>query len=153
MLADRNYEQVRSPNWHPLPNSSNHANKNKQIKTTNKKTNKSKEDLPGYTTIILFPACRCGICMDSLEVPENRALSCRTRHDPSSTRVEAMIKTQGFRHGGTGGSAEASAEQIGCGWCSGWGIVGYPSLQSCINCDSGWLGDSLVWCPKGSALL
>lgn len=34
--------------------------------------------------------------MDSLEVPENRALSCRTRHDPSSTRVEAMIKTRGF---------------------------------------------------------
>lgn len=30
--------------------------------------------------------------MDSLEVPENRALSCRTRHDPSSTRVEAMIR-------------------------------------------------------------
>ncbi len=39
--------------------------------------------------------------MDSLEVPENRALSCRTRHDPSSTRVEAILKKR-FRHGGTG---------------------------------------------------
>lgn len=49
MLADRNYEQVRSPNWHPLPQSSTTPTKtNKERQSTRKRTKAKKtyQDIP-----------------------------------------------------------------------------------------------------------